>query len=260
MMPEWKVKEQICDIGRRVWQRGYVAANDGNFSVRVDENRVLATPTMVSKGFMEPDDIVTLDLEGNKIGGDRTPTSETKLHLQIYRERSDVNAVIHVHPPHATAFAVAQVPLPKCVLPEVELFLGEIPIAEYGTPGTQAFANTIKPFLQDYNLYLLANHGSLALGDDLTQAYFRTEIVDQYCRILIYTRLLGGEKQITDDKMSELFQLKQNLGYSDPRLKPGGNTSCQIPSPIFNTKSDKSDEIVKIVTDVVKQVLSEREK
>lgn len=228
---EWQIKEQMCEIGRRVWIKGYVASNDGNFSFRVGENRVLATPTMISKGFMQPEDIVTLDLSGRQLDGHRQPTSETRLHLGIYQQRPEVKAVIHAHPPHATAFAVAGEPVPKCILPEVEIFLGEIPIARYETPGSQAFADTLKPFLGDFSLFLLANHGALALGEDLEQAYYRMETVDHYCRILLYTMQLGQPKQISQEKMAELFQLKERLGFYDRRTQAGGDVSCRVPSP-----------------------------
>lgn len=232
MSTEWQVKEQICEIGRRVWQREYVAANDGNFSVRIADNRVVATPTMLSKGFMQPEDLVVIDMAGNQLEGHRRPTSETLLHLGIYKERSDIKAVLHAHPPYATAFAVAQEPVPKCVLPEVEIFLGEIPITQYATPGSREFAESIRPFLKNFNLFLLANHGALAVGEDLEQAYYRMEIVDQYCRILLYARQLGGTKQITQEKMQELFQLKERFGIPDRRTEPGGDASCCLPSPV----------------------------
>jgi len=265
-MREWEIKELLCEIGRRVWTRGYVAANDGNFSIRVEENRVLATPTMLSKGFMKPEDIVTLDMEGNKIDGHRTPTSETLIHLGIYKQRPDVKAVIHVHPPYATAFAVTQEPVPKCVLPEVEIFLGEIPIADYATPGTQSFADSIKPYLQDFNVFLLANHGALAIGEDLEQAYYRMEIVDQYCRVLLYSKQLGRYSQITQDKMRDLFDIKTRLGYSDRRLEQGGCVSCEIASPSPGTKTDitrdnpSEHELREQVRTVVRRVLQEMDR
>ena len=152
-MRESEFKELICEVGRRCWKRGYVAANDGNISVRVGENRVLSTPTGVSKGFMKPGDIVTLDMSGNQIEGDLKLTSEIRLHLSAYQERTDVKAVFHAHPPYATAFAVLQEPVPKCVLVESEFSLGEIPIAHYETPGTWDFANTIKGLLKDFNAF-----------------------------------------------------------------------------------------------------------
>lgn len=263
MIREQELKELICEIGKRVWTRGYVASNDGNFSVRVGENRVLATPTMLSKGFMKPEDIVTLDMSGKQLDGHRQPTSETLLHIGIYKERPDVKAVVHAHPPYATAFAVAHQPIPKCVLPEVEIFLGEIPIAEYATPGTQGFADSIKPFLHDFNLFLLANHGALALGADIEQAYYRMEIVDQYCRVLLYTRQLGEYKQIDQEKMEDLFKIKERLGISDRRKQPGGDVSCAIPSPVPGMDSSSScsscsgqnEETAPMLDEMVKQTV-----
>jgi L-fuculose-phosphate aldolase len=264
-MQESELKELMCDIGRRVWQRGYVASNDGNFSIRVGENRVLATPTMVSKGFMKPADIVTLEMNGNQIGGNLKPTSETRFHLGIYEERPDVKAALHVHPPYATAFAIVQDPIPKCVLPEVEIFLGEIPIADYATPGSQGFADSIKPYLQDFNLFLLANHGAIAIGENLEQAYYRMEIVDQYCRILLYAKQLGGFHQIDQEKMADLFKLKEQFGLSDRRLRTDGDVCCDIPSPVAskdlpNKPGVNQDELADIVQRVVMQVIQESQK
>src|SRR5829696_5235421 len=150
-MQEQKLKEQICEIGRRLYNKGFAAANDGNISIRVGENEVLCTPTMVSKGFMKPEDVCKVDMEGKQLAGARKRTSEVLLHLAVYRERPDVKSVVHCHPPYATAFAVAGEPIPKCVLPGVEVFLGEVPIARYETPGTNKFAETITPFLKHCN-------------------------------------------------------------------------------------------------------------
>src|ERR1700736_1588193 len=143
MMNEFKLKEFMCEIGRRVYQKGFAAANDGNLSVRLNEREVLCTPTMVSKGFMKPDDICKVDMEGKQLAGTRKRSSEILLHLSVYKHRPDVKAVVHCPPPPATAFAVAGVPIPQCVLPEVEVFLGDVPTAIYETPGTQKFADTI---------------------------------------------------------------------------------------------------------------------
>ena len=143
-----RLKEQICEIGRRVYNKGFAAANDGNISIRVGENEVLCSPTMICKGFMKPEDICAVDLYGNQIAGTRKRTSEVLLHLALMRARPEVKAVVHCHPPHATAFGVAREPIPQCVLPEVEVFLGEIPFAPYETPGGQDFADTVLPFLK----------------------------------------------------------------------------------------------------------------
>lgn len=230
-MPESKLRELFCEIGRRVWQRGYIAANDGNFSVRLGTDRFLATPTLVSKGFMHPEDLVVIDGEGGLLEGRRKPTSELRLHLEVYRARADVNAVVHVHPPFATAFAILQAPVPKCVLAEVEVSLGEIPIVPYATPGTAEFAQAIRPLVGDFQAFLLANHGAVTLGRDLEEAYFRMEQVEHYCRILLYSQGLGGRCPIPQDKVAELFELKKRMGFPDRRLQPGGDVSCATPSP-----------------------------
>lgn len=216
---EWKLKEQICEIGRRVYNRGFAAANDGNISVRIGPDRVLCSPTMICKGFMKPDDICTVDLDGNQVAGRRKRTSEILLHLAIMKERDDVKSVVHCHPPHATAFAVAHEPIPKCVLPEVEVFLGEVPIARYETPGTQQFAETVLPFVQGANTIILANHGTVSFGKDLEDAYWKTEILDSYCRILMLARQLGPVNYFTDEQTRELLEFKKRLGIADPRLE-----------------------------------------
>src|SRR5215510_805497 len=150
-MNEHKLKEQICEIGRRLYNRGFAAANDGNITIRLNDKEILCTPTMVSKGFMKPEDLCKVDYNGKQLAGTRKRTSEVLLHLAVYKERPDVQSVVHCHPPHATAFAVAGEPIPKCVLPEVEVFLGIVPMAVYAMPGTQQFADTIVPFLKDCN-------------------------------------------------------------------------------------------------------------
>ena len=222
-MNEFKLKEQICEIGRRLYLKGFAAANDGNITIRLNERELLCTPTLVSKGFMKPDDICKVDYEGKQLGGTRKRSSEVLMHLVIYKSRPDVNAIVHCHPPHATAFAFAGVPLPNCVMPEVEVFLGEVPIAKYETPGTQAFAETLLPHLKASNTIILANHGTVTFGPDLEKAYFNTEIVDAYCRILILAHQLGGINFFTADKASELLDIKKRLGYDDIRFHRGPN-------------------------------------
>jgi L-fuculose-phosphate aldolase len=218
-MNEYQLKQQICEIGRRLYNKGFAAANDGNISVRLNDKEILSTPTMVSKGFMKPEDICKVDYEGKQLAGTRKRTSEVLLHLAVYKTRPDVQAVVHCHPPHATAFAVAREPIPKCVLPEVEVFLGEVPMALYETPGTQKFAETIVPYVKDCNTIILANHGTVTFGPTLENAYFNTEIIDAYCRILILARQLGPVNFFTDAQAKELLDLKKRLGYDDPRLR-----------------------------------------
>lgn len=221
LMSEWKLREQMCEIGRRVYAKGFAAANDGNISYRLDENRVLCTPTRVSKGFMKPDDLCIVDMDGKQLAGNRKRSSEILLHLAVMKARADVRSCVHCHPPHATAFAVAHEPIPKCILPEFEVFLGEVAIAKYETPGTQAFAETVLPYVHDTETILLANHGTITYGTDLEDAYFKTEIIDAYCRILMLAKQLGRINYYPDAKAAELIKIKPNLNIPDPRLALG---------------------------------------
>lgn len=222
-MNEYKLKEQICEIGRRVYQKGFAAANDGNISIRLNDREILCTPTMISKGFIKPEDLCKVDYEGKQIAGTRNRSSEILLHLAVYKNRPDVRAVVHCHPPHATAFAVAGVPIPRCVLPEVEVFLGVVPTAVYETPGTQKFAETIVPHLKASNTIILANHGTVTFGPDLEKAYWNSEIIDAYCKILILARQIGSVNYFTQNQTRELLDLKKKLGYDDVRFKQGEN-------------------------------------
>ena len=212
-----KIKQDICEIGRRIYNKGFAAANDGNITVRLNDNEVLCTPTMHSKGFLKPDDISTIDMHGEQTAGRKKRSSEALLHLEIYRQRPDVKSVVHCHPPHATAFAVAREPIPQCVLPEVEVFLGDVPIAKYETPGGQAFAETILPYVDRANVIILANHGTVSFGENVERAYWWTEILDAYCRILMLAKSLGKINHFTETKERELLELKGQWGFDDPR-------------------------------------------
>jgi L-fuculose-phosphate aldolase len=226
MQNEYKIKEQMCEIGRRLYARGFAAANDGNITVRLNEREVLCTPTMVSKGYMKPEDICKVDYEGKQLAGTKKRTSEVLLHLVVYKLNPSINAVVHCHPPHATAFAVAHEPIPKCILPEVEVFLGEVPIAPYETPGNQKFADTIAPYVKDCNTILLANHGTVTFGPTLENAYFNTEIIDAYCRILILSKLLGRVNYFDEAHTKDLLALKKRLGYDDVRFRSDDCVVC----------------------------------
>ena len=200
MINTHKIKQDICDIGRRIYNKGFAAANDGNISYRVSENEILCTPTMHCKGFLKPDDIATIDMQGNQIAGRKKRSSEALLHLEIMKARPEIKSVVHCHPPHATAFAVAREPIPQCVLPEVEIFLGDVPITRYETPGGKAFAETILPFVQKTNIIILANHGTVSYGETVERAYWWTEILDAYCRILMLARGLGNVSYFSEPK------------------------------------------------------------
>jgi L-fuculose-phosphate aldolase len=280
MINEHKIKEQICEIGRRVYARGFAAANDGNISYRLSDKEILCTPTMMCKGFMKCEDMCKVDYEGKQLAGTRKRSSEILLHLAIYKNRPDVQAIVHCHPPHATAFAVAGVPIPQCVLPEVEVFLGEVPTAVYETPGTQKFAETIVPHLKSSNTIILANHGTVTFGPDLEKAYWNSEIIDAYCKILILARQLGNVNYFQPQQTQELLELKKRLGYDDVRFHRGDNcdlcanatfgrgysesTACPPQAhanPSGNGRAPATDDmekLVQLVTDQVMAVLNGR--
>jgi L-fuculose-phosphate aldolase len=212
-----RFKQEICDIGKRLYQRGFAAANDGNITYRISDTEVLCTPTMHSKGFLKPEDIATIDMAGKQIAGAKPRSSEALLHLEIMKARPEIKSVVHCHPPHATAFAVAHEAIPSCVLPEVEVFLGNVPIAKYETPSTKAFAETILPFVSQANVIILANHGTVSYGDTVERAYWWTEILDAYCRILILAKQIGRVEYFSNEQGWELIELKKKWGWSDPR-------------------------------------------
>ncbi|MGQ9648844.1 MAG: class II aldolase/adducin family protein [Phycisphaerae bacterium] len=215
MVNEFKLKQEICEIGRKVYEKGFVAANDGNISYRLSENHVLCTPTLVSKGALKPDDICLVDMTGKQLAGKKKRTSEVMLHLEIYKANPKVKAVVHSHPPYATAFSVAGEEIPTCILPEVEVFLGPIPTAVYETPGAQAFARTILPFVNTAKIVVLKNHGTVSWGETLQQAYWWTEILDAYCRILLIAKQVGRVERISPPKVQELLDLKERFGITD---------------------------------------------
>jgi len=240
MVNAHKIKQDICEIGRRIYEKGFAAANDGNITVRISDNEVLCTPTMHSKGFLKPDDICLIDMTGKQLAGRKKRSSEALLHLEIYKQRNDIKSVVHCHPPHATAFAVAREPIPQCVLPEVEVFLGDIPITKYETPGGQAFADTILPFVHKTNVMILANHGTVSFGEDVERAYWWTEILDAYCRILMLAKQLGNISYFNEEKERELLALKAKWGFADPRNTAEYKNCDVCANDIFRESWDSS--------------------
>lgn len=220
MIDRDEIKADMCEMGRRIYQREMAAAHDGNITVKISENEFLCTPTLTCKGFLKPQEIATIDASGNQIAGPKQRSSEALLHLQIYRARPDVRSVVHCHPPHATAFGIAREPLPQCVLPEVEMYLGEVPITPYRTPGTESFAETILPFVEQTNAIILANHGTVTYGENVEQAYWRTEILESYCRMLILAKQIGGISYLSPEHSRELLDLKSQWGFDDARNTP----------------------------------------
>lgn len=211
MSDELKIKEEICEIGRRIYNRGMVAASDGNISVRLDDGAFLCTPTGVSKGFMTPEYVCKVDAFGTLIEGTDgfKPSSEIKMHMRVYDERPDVRAVIHAHPVYATAFAIAGIPLEKPIVPEAVIFLGRVPIARYGTPSTEEIPDALAEYLQDYDAVLLENHGAVSYADNLLSAYNKMESVEFYAQLLFLAEQLGGAREISKENVEKLFEIRK---------------------------------------------------
>ena len=216
MRQEEQLRAEIVEVGRRLHSRAYVASNDGNISVRLSDDRLLTTPKGVSKGFMTPDMIVATDLQGRKVAGDRDPSSELLMHLAVYQNRPEVMAVVHAHPPAATGFAVAGIPLDRAVLAEVVTTLGSIPIAEYGTPSTPELADAVRKYIRAHDGLLLANHGALTIADELFAAYYKMETIEHFARISLVARLLGGERMLSREEVNRLQDLRGMYGIASP--------------------------------------------
>lgn len=216
--PENALRQTIVEIGRRMYQRGYVAANDGNISAPLDAERILTTPTGVSKGFMTPESMVIVNQTGKPLS-DGKPSTELPMHLFIYKERPDVAAIVHAHPPHATGFATAGLALDKCVLAEVIVTIGTIPLAEYGTPSTEELPNSLRPYIHSCDAFLMANHGVVTTGKDLMDAYFKMERVEHYAQIVYIARALGGERVLPKEAVEKLYDLREKYGATS--VNPG---------------------------------------
>jgi L-fuculose-phosphate aldolase len=228
-------RADIVEIGRRLHERGYVASNDGNISVRLDAQRLLTTPKGVSKGYMTPEMMVVTDLDGRRLSGDREPSSEILMHLVVYHNRPEVNAVVHAHPPVATGFAVAGIPLDRAVLAEVVTTLGSIPIAEYGTPSTAELPEAVRRYIKAHDGLLLANHGALTIGKDLFAAYYKMETVEHFARISLVARLLGREHLLSREEVVRLQGLRGMYGIAAPAPicadgapAEGEDATCQV--------------------------------
>ena len=216
MSTESSLRADIVEVGRRMYARGYTASNDGNISVRHGADRLLMTPKSVCKGFMSPDMMCVTDLEGRKLQGDRDPSTEMLMHLEVYRQRPDVQAVVHAHPPIATGFAVAGIPLDRAVLAEVLTTLGSIPIAEYATPSTIELPAAVGKYIKAHDGMLLANHGALTVGADLFGAYFKMETIEHFAKISLVARLLGRENLIAREEVLRLQELRGAYGIKAP--------------------------------------------
>ncbi|MDD6306817.1 MAG: class II aldolase/adducin family protein [Clostridiales bacterium] len=217
-----EVREQICDVCQRMWQLGWVAANDGNVSVKLEDGTYLATPTGISKSMVTPEKIVRIDEKGNilEAADGYRPSSEMKMHFRCYEVREDVRSVLHAHPPVATGFAVANRPLDEYSMIETVLSLGSVPIAPYATPSTPEIPEAIAPYLPDHDAILLKNHGAVTVGADVYTAYYRMETLEQFAKITLTAHLLGGAEEIDRENIDKLVDLRKNY-YKISGKHPG---------------------------------------
>ncbi|MEK6265297.1 MAG: class II aldolase/adducin family protein [Clostridium sp.] len=220
---EEQLRDQICDIGKRIYMKDMVAANDGNVSAKLTEGVFICTPTGVSKGFMKPDMLCKINEKGELIEENKyglTPSSEMKMHLKIYEKRKDVNSVVHAHPQHATAYAICNIPLDKQIMPEATISLGIVPIAKYGAPSTNELSESLLPFLEEYDAVLLANHGAVTYGKDVTAAYYKMESLEFYAKLLYLSNNIGKPIEFSYERVEQLLDLKDNY-YKPAGKHPG---------------------------------------
>lgn len=220
-MDEIRIREQICEIGHDLWLRGMVAANDGNISVLLDDGTIITTPSGVSKKLLVPDILCRMTMENEIVfcPDGYKPSSEFKMHIRCYRERPDIRAVVHAHPPTATGFAVAGIPLDDYAVSEAVMTLGSVPVAPYAVPGSDEVPESIAKFLPYHDAILLANHGAITVGTDLIQAYYRMETLEHYAKTALTARLLGGARQIPEDKLTETCELSKGYPVRHPGYK-----------------------------------------
>lgn len=264
------LKRRICDIGRRLWLKDYTDGNGGNITIRVGDNLALCTPTLICKGFMTPEDLCLVDLDGNQLAGTRVRTSEAKTHFGIMKRQPAAKACVHAHPPHATAFAISNATIPSCLIPEAEVFLGRIGVAKYETPGTAANAEEVGRVGVDHQAILMQNHGVICWGKDVEDAYWKMENIDAYCRTVGFAASLGtGLHRFGPDKLRDLIALRQKLGMPDPRadlkecelcddhseFRPG--VVCETPAPPSTEPAadpDLEPLVQKLTDEILKQL------
>lgn len=251
-----QLKKDICEVGRRLYGREYIVANEGNVSIRISDNAVLSTPAGVCKGHMTPDMLVTCDLSGNRQEGTLRVSTEIQMHLSVYKARPDVKAVVHAHPPTSTGFAVAGVPLDRAVLAEVVVTLGCIPLAEYGTPSTRELADSVERLVRMTDGLLLSNHGALTVGNDVFDAYYKMEVIEHFAEVSLVSRLLGGERLLPRREVSRLLSLRSKVyGLEGPI----GGAECPIPAEGASAAGEGQiqltrEELIELILDAIREV------
>jgi len=250
-MNVWQARQTIVEVGRWCYERRFIAATDGNMSCRLNDGLIAATPAGLCKGMLTAEDIVILDADGKRLEGRRNASSEILLHLEIYKERADVGGVVHAHPPVATGFAVARQPLAACILPEIILALGDVPLAPYATPSTDEVPASIRPQLRDHNAFLLANHGTVTLGATLRDAYFTLEKVEQFAQVMLTARQLGRVAALSRDDVAKLAALNP--------ARPDNIAACQRCGSCGEGAADDERSEETAVRDAVRRVLKRLE-
>ncbi len=249
-----RLKEDICEVGRRMYQNGYIAAMEGNISLRLSENELMGTPAGACKGYLTPEMISTCDMEGNTLSGPRIST-EIQMHISVYKARPDVQAVVHAHPPKCTGFAVAGVPLDRAVLAEVVVTLGCVPLADYGTPSTQELADSVDRLIRTSDGLLLSNHGALTVGKEVYDAYFKLEVIEHFAEISLISRQLGGERLLPRKEVSRLLDLRQKVYNLEG---PPGGEACPVPAEAAGNGDEvvqmTRNELIQLISDAIREV------
>ncbi|MBQ8283998.1 MAG: class II aldolase/adducin family protein [Clostridia bacterium] len=248
MKSPFEIKKEICEVGHKLWTKGFVAANDGNISVKINDHEFYCTPTGVSKASLTPDMIIKVDENGKKLEGKLNPSSEIKMHMRVYRERPDVTAVVHAHPPVATAFTVADIDLDQYILPEAVLTIGDVPTCDYGTPSTMEIPDSLDPYIQNHDAFLLRNHGALTVGCNLTKAFFVMEEVEFNAVICKHAMELGAVHEIPNDQLKKLMELRKKMNI--PGRHPGIDYDDEP------AKDANSAELVELITKKVMAALN----
>ena len=264
------LKAQICDIGRRMWERNYVDGNGGNIAIRVGEDIALCTPTLVSKGFMKVEDVCLVDFDGNQLAGAKKRTSEILMHLQMMKRQPRALATVHCHPPHATAFAVARIEPPTCMIPEIEVMIGVVPVAPYRTPGSPEMGKLVADLVDKHNTVLMGNHGAVSWSHiNVEDAYFKMEILEAYCHTVVVATQLGVPlKTFTPTQLQDLIRIKTGLGIPDSRAglkecelcdnsewRPGA--MCEVPPHDEGVSAKLNPEAEKLVQSITEQILGQ---
>ena len=262
-------RNDIIDICQKVQAKGWVASNDGNISIRIGPNVVLCTPTGMSKGCIKEHQLIKIDLDGNKIDGELEPSSEIKMHLDVYKNKENIGAVVHAHPPFSTGFAVAGIALDECVMPEIIMSIGSIPLAKFGLPSTPEIPENIRPYLKEHDVFLLQNHGALSIGKDVYQAYYRMESLEHFAKINLIARILGNVNVLDEENVRKMIKIREqqfgldNTNYPGCRIDSRFIKSADMEGGQLFSGSNSNDSIVitrdkliKLITIIVSKILT----